>query len=101
MGLCPGKICECLGKIHVVKEQLEYFCTSMTQRKQLSLFDCSDSASVAAEKRTSTASGSSLKYSKILQELFLIVKNHVEPKRNSTLCADFLAASQSVKMKHK
>jgi len=55
LGLCPGKI-------HVVKAQLEYFHTSTTQCKQLSLFNCSASAPVAAAKRTNTASGGSLKY---------------------------------------
>jgi len=34
LGLCPGKICECLGKTHAVKKQLEYLYTSTTQRKQ-------------------------------------------------------------------
>jgi len=63
LGLCPSNICECPGKIHVVKEQLEYLCTGTTQCKQLSLFDCSASAS---EKRTNTASGSCVKYSKVL-----------------------------------
>ena len=55
-----------VNRIHAVKEQLEYLCTSMTQRKQLSLFNCSVCASVAAVKRTNTASGSCVKYSKIL-----------------------------------
>jgi len=47
-----------------VKEQLEYSCTSTTQYKQLSLFNCSVSA---ATKRPNTASFISLKYKKILQ----------------------------------
>jgi len=37
--LCPGKICECPGKIHAVKENT----------------DCSASASVAAVKRIQPA----------------------------------------------
>lgn len=53
----------------------------MTQRKQLSLFDCSAFASAApAGMRTNTASCISLKCSKILREPFLIVKNHEDPK---------------------
>ena len=38
-------------------------------------------------ERTNTTSGSSLKYSKILQEPFLIVKNHVDLKNFHSLCA--------------
>ena len=37
LGLYSGKICECPGKPHVVKEQLENFCISTTQCKQLPL----------------------------------------------------------------
>ena len=55
-----------------IRSKSKYLYTSTTQRKQLSVFDCSASASVAAVKRTNTASGSSLKYSKILREPFLI-----------------------------
>ena len=52
----------------------------MTQCKQLSLFDYNAPASAAAAKRANTASGSSLRCSKILREPFLIVKNQVGPK---------------------
>ena len=51
----------------------------MTQCKQLSLFDYNATASAAAAKRANTASGSSLRCSKILREPFLIVKNQVGP----------------------
>ena len=61
----------------------------MTPCKQLSLFNCSASASVAAANRTNTASGSSLKYSKLLQEPFLIAENHVDPKNFYMVCAHF------------
>jgi len=50
----------------------------MAQYKQLSLFNCY--ASAAAAKKSNTSSGISLKYSKVLQEPFLLVQNHVDPK---------------------
>jgi len=59
-------------QITIVKEQLELFVHYTIQHKQPSLIDYSAS-SAAAARRANAASGSSLKYGKILREPFLIV----------------------------
>ena len=58
---------------------------------QLNINSCHCSTTPAAAKRTNTASGGSLKYSKILQKQFMIVKNHVHPKNDLQIFACFIA----------